>query len=284
MALQKINWTQIDSEHVPSGSTVDIGQFGIPTSVDGVHTNELSILGVDFFDYLIAIGYTGSTPNTISVEDNSGLKVTHQLTGTTLATTYNTTLESTLATPATVGGIPVGTTVAQLSGKTFVEFVDELLFPLALPTYTIPAITLTGVSSQIYEVGREFAPSLSVSGSKNDAGTYTQLRILRNGAPIFTGTTLTQTPTTNIADQFGYSDPNNPNYTYKINTDPYSESYVIPLGSTVYNGDGNYNSGLSKQNNKGGPSFIMVLHWDFSLLCSKIIVSISLHLQDHNKN
>jgi hypothetical protein len=143
MALQRINWTQIDTEHVPSGSTIDLGS--LPSPLDAVHTDKLTIIGVDFFDWLE--GYTGSTPNNVFVEDNAGLSIESSLTGKTLSTTYNTTLESSLATPATVGGIVAGTTVAELTGKTFVEFVDTLLFPIVLPTYTIPTISLSGAAS-----------------------------------------------------------------------------------------------------------------------------------------
>lgn len=249
MALQRINWTQIDTEHVPSGSTIDIGALVGP--VDAVHTDELSILGIDFFEYLDAVGYTGSTPNTIIVENNAGLRAEHHTTGTTLSTTYNTALEPVLSMPAAVGGIALGTTVAQLSGKTFVEFVDELLFPNVLPTYTIPTIIITGVATQNYEVGRTYAPNIGVYGVKNDAGAYTKLRILRNSSPILTDTGLTESSATDIVSQFGYDDPNNPNKTYAIFPVPYSESYVIPEGTTAYKGDGDYNSGLSKQNNKG---------------------------------
>jgi len=252
MALQKINWTQIDTLHIPTGHTVDIGQFGTGTSVNSVNTNELSILGVDFFDWLM--GYTGGTPNDISVVDNAGLSVESSLSGKILSTTYNTTLDPALATPSTVGGITAGTTVAALSGKTFVQFVDDLLFPIVLPTYTIPTITMTGISSGIREIGSTISATLSVYGDKNDAGAYSQLRVLRNGLLLQTDTTLTPTPITNIAPQFGYADPNNPNYRYTIPT-PYSESYVIPYGSypgtTTYRGDGNYGAGVAKQNNKG---------------------------------
>ena len=255
MALQRIDWSQIDTIDIPSGHTVDIGAVMTPTvtgikgPVHSVNTNNLSILGIDFFDYLK--GYTGGSPSTVTVENNGGLRVTYQSTGTTLATAYNTALDPTLATPATVGGIPAGTTVEELSGKTFVEFVDELLFPIVLPSYTIPAITMTGVASQIYEVGRSFTPSINVYGDKNDAGSFIQLRILRNGSPIFTDITLSQSSIGDISSQFGYTDPNNPNYRYTISPTPYSESYIIPAGVTIYNGDGNYNAGASKQNNKG---------------------------------
>lgn len=163
-------------------------------------------------------------------------------------------LDPTLAVPTTVGGITNGTTVSQLTGKTMVQLWNDLLFPTVEPTYTIPTITMTGVATQTLEAGSTYAPSISVYGDKNDTGIYTQLRILRNSSAIFTDTTLTESNITDIAAQFGYTDPNNPNHRYTISPTPYSESYVLPSGasaSTTYQGDGNYNSGLVKKNNKG---------------------------------
>ena len=62
MALQRINWTQIDTLNVPSGSTVILGS--ILTPLDGVYTDVLFIAdenGVlhNFFYYLS--GYTPTT-------------------------------------------------------------------------------------------------------------------------------------------------------------------------------------------------------------------------------
>jgi len=188
----------------------------------------------------------------MEVGPNTGLYFTGDTqTGATLYTIYNTTLSSGLQVPTDIGGIEAGTTVASLSGKSIVELFDELLFPTLQPTYTIPEITIDGVSNQTLEVGSTYTPSIDLYGIKNDAGSYTQLRILRNGSPILTDTTLTESAATAIADQFGFVDPNNPNHTYTISPTPYSESYVIPLGSTLYKGDGNYSAGLAKNNSKG---------------------------------
>jgi len=258
MALQKINWTQIDSSVVPSGVTVNLGSNSTPLS--GVYTKKLYIGEKDneeelhdFFWYLS--GYTPATGYTvINAVERGGIDVSTVQTGVTLSTIYNTTLDPSLATPVAVGGIPSGTTVAQLTGKTFVDFVDELLFPVVLPTYTIPIININGVSNVTVEAGSLYTANINVYGDKNDAGVFTQLRILRNGTPILTDTTLSQSPITDITPQFGFVDPNNPNYRYSTSPTPYSESYVIPSGATsttTYYADGNYNAGLPKQNNKG---------------------------------
>jgi hypothetical protein len=249
MALQRINWTQIDTEHVPSGSTVDIGMIIDP--VHSVNTDNLSIQHIDFFDYLNAVGYTGVTPINVFVADHGGLSMIQEVSGKTLSTTYNTTLDSALATPATVGGIVAGTTVSQLTGKTFVEFVDELLFPIVLPTYTIPTISMSGVAAQVCEVGSTFSTSITPSGIKNDAGIFTQLRIVRDASPIWTDVSLITGSIANVPDQFGYVNPNSPNMQFVSDEPPFIESHIIPLGTTQYYVDGSYLSGLPKRNNKG---------------------------------
>lgn len=244
MALQKINWTQIDTIEIPIGEVVELGSPA--GDLRDAYFTDLHISGVSFFTYLQALGYTGSTPNDLQVVANAGL----ELSGNTLSTIYNTTLDSTLETPSDVGGIPAGTSVADLTGQTFVDFVDTLLFPVVQPTYTIPTITLSGISPGTREVGSTITASLNLYGDKNDAGQFTQLRVLRDGSPLVTHTVLTQSSIGNVPPQFGYPDPNNPNFRYTIPT-PYSESYVVPIGSTTYQGDGNYDAGLAKQDNKG---------------------------------
>lgn len=191
----------------------------------------------------------------ISVSANTGLGI---VSGETLYTTYNTLLSPTLEMPTAVGGIPSGTTVSSLIGDTFVSLFDDLLFPTVLPTYTIPTISIGGVSNTLAEVGSTISLSLTATGVKNDAGRFTELRLLRDGNPIFTDVTLTSGFTTDIPSQFGYTDPNNPNISYTISPTPYSEVYTLPAPtglntttSTLYKADGNYFTGLAKQNNKG---------------------------------
>lgn len=249
MALQKINWTQIETRNVPIGEVIELGS--LETEINDAYVTDIHISGVSFFDYLLQLGYTGSSPTDIAVVDNSGLEI---VSGRTLSTTYNTTLDPTLETIEQVGGYGPGTTVAQISGKTFVEFVDELLFPVAYPTYTIPSITMSGLSSGTREIGSTISASIDLYGNKNDAGSFTQLRVLRDGLPLVTHTLLTESSITNIAPQFGFTDPNNPNYRYTIPT-PYSESHIIPYTTypeiMTYRGDGNYDAGVAKQDNKG---------------------------------
>ena len=146
-----------------------------------------------------------------------------------------------------LGGAPVQN--AQVWGTyTIVQVLDTLLFPTTGPTYTIPTITLSANNSGTFEIGQPINQLLTVTGTKNDAGAFTQLRINRNIINLTTNTSPTTTTTTNIASQFGFSDPNNQNYTY-ANT--YVDANTIVSGSTTWTGYGNYSAGLAKLNNKG---------------------------------
>jgi hypothetical protein len=76
--------------------------------------------------------------------------------------------------------------------------------------------------------------------------------INRNGSSISSTTVMTSASTTNVANQFGFTNPNSPNTAFTIN---YLENYTIPSGltssTTTYGGYGNYLNGLPKLNNKG---------------------------------
>lgn len=204
-------------------------------------------------------GSGGSTPITnITTNPNTGIYITTS-TSTIIDTTYNTALDDALSMPNTVGGIQSGTTVAQLRGKNLVTIIDELLFPTTYPTYTIPTISLSGASSTIVEIGTSISPNLTITGVKNDAGNFTQLKIDRSVNSVVTtatsSTTLTTTAATNISPQFMYPSPNNPNYSYAIS---YSQpSLVVPVPSSgtntiiSYIGYGNYSAGLAKKDSKG---------------------------------
>ena len=54
MALQRINWTQIDSANVPSGSSIDLG--AISGALNAVYTNDLYISGLSLHDYINIFG------------------------------------------------------------------------------------------------------------------------------------------------------------------------------------------------------------------------------------
>lgn len=70
---------------------------------------------------------------------------------------YKSTLADNIATVNALGGIPAGTTVAQLKNKTFYQLFDELIFPTVNPIFESPTASLslksTSTTPTIQEVG-----------------------------------------------------------------------------------------------------------------------------------
>jgi hypothetical protein len=105
-------------------------------------------------------------------------------------------------------------------------------------------------------------PGVTAFGIKNDAGPFTDIYIYRTvngGSPESVGyggtSDLIRTSQTIIPSQFGYADPNNPNYRYRI-TD--ADAYTIPAPasgqiatSILYGASGAYQSGLPKLDSRG---------------------------------
>lgn len=73
--------------------------------------------------------------------------------GSQMNVTYNSELDSSVATVEKLGGIASGTTVAQLTGKTISEVLDTLIFPTIQPTVSAPSASLSLKVSNIREVG-----------------------------------------------------------------------------------------------------------------------------------
>ncbi|MED9948676.1 MAG: hypothetical protein U0J50_10540, partial [Peptacetobacter hiranonis] len=83
---------------------------------------------------------------------------------------YKSALSDDIATVNALGGIPAGTTVAQLKNKTFSQLFDELIFPTVNPTFEAPTAFLslnsTSTTPIIQEVGTTGA-SVPVAASFN---------------------------------------------------------------------------------------------------------------------
>lgn len=195
-----------------------------------------------------------------SIDFNSGFSVTDNAGVAVINAVYNTALDPTLSMPNSVGGIPAGTLVSDLSGDTIVQILDDLFFPTVLPTYTIPTINISSSVTGSGEIGSTINPALSTIGTKNDAGAFTSLTIsrsLNSLTPLVLSTTASPSSSsaTNIPNQFGYSNPNNPNFSYSLSHN--DSGLVIPAPASgnnstiVYSSVGNYSAGLVKNNNKG---------------------------------
>jgi hypothetical protein len=187
---------------------------------------------------------TLSTGN-VSVAANTGLAYASD----TLSTIYNSTMSDSVISTQ-VGGAAAAA-ASTWKNKTIVQVLDTILFPDVAPTYTIPTIAFTASASGVKEVGELITQSLTVVGTKNDAGAFTMLRVLRGGAATsltFETNNPNSAAATDVANQFGYTNPNSPNYTY---TGAWTDTnFAVPYGLSTWSSAGNYNAGLAKKNNK----------------------------------
>ena len=70
------------------------------------------------------------------------------------SSSYESSLDPTVATVEKLGGIDAGTTVAQLTGKSYDEIFDTLIFPTVNPTFTAPSASISLKNYQnIQEIG-----------------------------------------------------------------------------------------------------------------------------------
>lgn len=241
-----------------SGNTVTIS--GLKTITGGTYLSASTTLELynNLSETIEITGFTSGGGTDISVSANTGLGI---IDPNTLYTIYNSTLSGSLEMDEDVGGLTTGTRVDELTGKTFVQLFDDLLFPTVLPTYTIPTITLNGLpSSQTLEVGSSKAIAVNGYGVKNDAGDFTSLRIRTGTTTPNVDVVVDNSPTpsnvTDIPDQFGYTNPNNPNSGFTSTQLAYTLIVPPPLAgqtssSTKYDAEGDCNAGQAKLDNKG---------------------------------
>lgn len=228
------------------GNTVTIAGTGT-ILVNGVAISGGSGSGIGYTGSRGPIGYTGSagsgsggsTP--ITVTPNVGLAVAAN----TLTTVYNTLISDDVQSVALGGAAAQPASVWK--SKNIVEVLDTILFPDVLPTYTIPSSTLSGVSGT-REIGSSLTQSLTFTGVENDSGAFTALTISRGSTQLATITSPTAASTTDIAAQFGYVDPNNPNRLYSLS---YTDIFTVVAGNSTWSASGTYLAGLAKLNNKG---------------------------------
>ena len=203
---------------------------------------KLSTLAVGIGDITDVEGAINGKQDALTIAANQSLV----LTGDTLGTIYNTTIAD------SVVSVAVGGAAAQPAStwktKNIVQVLDTILFPDQLPTYTIPTLSISANQSGTREVGTSIAQAITITATENDAGIFTQLEIQRNGVLIEEVTSPVGVQVGDIAPQFGYADPNNPNLRYTLS---YTDNFVVPLGTTNWRGEGDYNAGLPKLNNKG---------------------------------
>jgi|LakMenEpi03Aug12_release.lakeMendotaPanAssembly.Ray.scaffolds.fasta_scaffold07897_3 hypothetical protein len=168
--------------------------------------------------------FSGTSFTKVTLEENAGLEFNES---DALRTKYNTLVsDSTLS--QTIGLLsPKQASVWKT--KNIVQVLDEILFPATLPTYVIPKLDLTDTLDPTLEVGTNVTNNLSLVGTKNNAGNFTSLRILKQGTQI-----ASSTP------------PPGPGATLN-----YTDSFEVVEGITTWTGKASYDQGARKTNSQG---------------------------------
>lgn len=127
-------------------------------------THEVLVNGTSYSGGVSAVSIEGTTLKITMVEGSSKTVDLAEI------LKYKSALADNIATVNTFGGIPAGTTVAQLKNKTFSQLFDELIFPTIYPTFEGPTASLslksTSTTPTIQEVGTTGA-SVPVAASFN---------------------------------------------------------------------------------------------------------------------
>ena len=250
------------------GNDIQFGGTLASTTILNTNGNSFSITNLptqvgdpDFIMVLTSTGVVRKYPSTsvgktITLEDNVGLVWTNPE-ETNLSTEYNTLV------PDVVQSVQVGGAAPQPASwwkqKTLVEVLDYILFPLQLPTYQLPQISLrvnspSTPTTTYLEIGSAITINATGEGTKYNAGAFTSFTFTRtiNGTPttFSSGATATGTGPA-LPNQFGFVDPNNPNTIYEGTL---AQNYTIatPLSGTVETSialkvAGAYSAGLPKK-------------------------------------
>ena len=127
-------------------------------------THELLVNGTSYSGGVSAVSIEGTTLKITMVDGSSKTVDLAEI------LKYKSALADDIATVNALGGIPAGTTVAQLKNKTFSQLFDELIFPTVNPTFENPTASLslksTSTTPTIQEVGTTGA-SVPVAASFN---------------------------------------------------------------------------------------------------------------------
>ena len=127
-------------------------------------THEILVNGTSYSGGIKAVSIEGTTLKITTIDDSSKTVDLAEI------LKYKSALSDDIATVNDLGGIPVGTTVAQLKNKTFSQLFDELIFPTVNPTFEPPTASLslksTSITPTIQEVGTSGA-SVPVAASFN---------------------------------------------------------------------------------------------------------------------
>lgn len=126
-------------------------------------THELLVNGTSYSDGVSAVSIEGTTLKITMVDGSSKTVDLDEI------LKYKSILADNIATVNALGGIPAGTTVAQLKNKTFSQLFDELIFPTVNPTFENPIayLSLKNTSTPIIQEVGTTGASVPVAASFN---------------------------------------------------------------------------------------------------------------------
>lgn len=114
-------------------------------------THELLVNGTSYSGGIKAVSIEGTTLKITMIDGSSKTVNLAEI------LKYKSALSDDIATVNALGGIPAGTTVAQLKNKTFSQLFDELIFPTVNPTFEAPVAYFgwksTSTTPIVQEVG-----------------------------------------------------------------------------------------------------------------------------------
>lgn len=195
-------------------------------------THELLVNGTSYSGGIKAVSIEGTTLKITMIDGSSKTVDLAEI------LKYKSALSDDIATVNALGGIPAGTTVAQLKNKTFSQLFDELIFPTVNPTFEAPTAFLslrsTSTTPIIQEVGTTGA-SVPVAASFNTGYNPGVIKIA------------------GVKKQNRGGDlKSNESFIY-INNDPASKEFPteIPEGSIIYKYRAAYAQGPQPLDSKG---------------------------------
>lgn len=151
---------------------------------------------------------------------------------------YNSTLNPSLGTPDDVGGIPAGTTVYDLLGSTFTEFVDDLLFPTVNPTYVPPDNTFTDNVNYLQEIDANVPINFTATFDRGQILVSGNFQDFRSGLP----------------NTYNYTGPGlTPSVSSTALSDLQNVNHSVVQGIQTWTNTVSYDIGPQPEDNKGNP-------------------------------
>ncbi len=117
-----------------------------------------------------------------------------------------------------------------------------------VPDYTPPTNAIIAWNSYM-EVGAIFGDQILTEFVKNDAGIPLSMSIFRNDIEVYIDDNLIGIQIDDMPEQFGFDNPNNPNFKYDSSYIDFTE---VEPGIVKYSSSVRYLSGLPKQNSSNG--------------------------------